>query len=130
MSGETTVFPNKMDFNSIVVYYHYLMGQEAAKDGWEKEFEDLVDLLLITLHSIFKEDEMKKWNDVDDRGTEEDLNLALSDPLRSGMKKRKRIKNKLMLASKVIHRTKMGFKHIGEYKSDFDPESIPQAVDP
>lgn len=128
MSGDMAVFPNKMDFNSIIVYYHYLMGQEAAKDGWEKEFEDLVDLLLITLHSIFNNEEIAKWEDIDDRGSPEDLKLMTSEPLKAGTKKRKRIKNKLMLASKVIHKNKIGFKHLKEYKHDFDPESIPQEL--
>ncbi len=129
MSGETTVFPNKMDFNSIIVYYHYLMGQEAAKDGWKKEFEDLVDLLLITLHSIFDKKEMAKWGKIDDRGSDQELELVATDPVRAGINKRKRIKEKLMLASKVIHNNKMGFKHLKEYKHDFDPESIPQEFD-
>ena len=128
MSGETTVFPNKMDMNSVVIYYHYLMGQEAAADGWEKEFEDLVDLLLITLHTIFNEKNMAEWTLIDDRGSEADLQLVLSDPFKAGVKKRRRIKEKLMLAEKVIHKNKMGFKHLKEYTWDFDPESIPQKV--
>lgn len=128
MSGETTVFPNKMDMNSVVVYYHYLMGQEAASDGWEKEFEDLVDLLLITLHTIFSKPQLAEWTLIDDRGSEEDLQLVMSDPFKAGVKKRARIKEKLMLAEKVIHKNKMGFKHLKEYKWDFDPESIPQKV--
>lgn len=128
MSGEMPVFPNKMDMNSVIIYYHYLMGQEAAKDGWVKEFEDLVDLLLITLHSIFNDKEIAKWEKIDDRGSEEELQLMMSDPIKAGGKKRLRIKEKLMLASKVIHKNKIGFKHLKEYKSDFDPESVPEDV--
>lgn len=128
MTGETEVFPHKMDMNSVVIYYYYLMGQEAAKDGWEKEFEDLVDLLLIALHCIFDEKESKAWEEIDNRGSEEEMALLEGDPLKFGIKKRKRIKEKLKLATMVIDKNKLGFKHIKEYKSDFDPEEIPQEL--
>ena len=116
--GDIT-YTDKMTTAETIQYILRKMGDEAATDGFDKEFEDLVDLLcLIISPLIVAGDQEQEWRDLDEHGK----GLKIQQTLEMGLAKRVRIHTKMFLAMKVIHKNRMLFRNINTYKWDFDPE--------
>lgn len=123
-SGGTT-YTDRMTTAETIQYYLRKMADEAASDGFDKEFEDLVDLLMYTISPLIAgADLVDDWDDIELIGGD----LKITDSIKMGVAKRKRIRKKMILAMKIIDKNKMLFRHVNTFKWEFDPLEIKTKV--
>lgn len=118
-------YQDRMTTAETIQYMLRKMADEAATDGFDKEFEDLVDLLCLVISPLISAgDQETEWLDIDKIGK----GINIHEIVKIGLAKRERIHDKMYLAMKIIHKNKMLFRNVNTYKWDFDPEEIETKV--
>lgn len=117
--GGGVAYTDRMTTAETIQYYLRKMADEAATDGFDKEFEDLVDLLMFTISPMVRKADMTdKWKEINDIGA----GLSVFDDIIAlGKAKRQRIEKKMVLAMKIIDDNKMLFRNVNTFKWEFDP---------
>lgn len=111
-------YTDRMTTAETIQFYLRQMAIEAARDGFDEEFEDLVDLLMFTISPlILNADMVDVWEGYDKIGKDLDIFATV----KMGLAKRERIRKKMILAMKIINDNKMLFRNVNTFKWEFDP---------
>lgn len=94
------------------------MINEAASDGFDREFEDMVDLELWNIDHLISDETREDLKEIDAIGADGDI----TDKIGSSKNKRIRISRKLRLSTKILHKNRLWGKTVGKFKWDFNPE--------
>lgn len=94
------------------------MFKESAQDGFDKEFEDVVDLMGFMISPLIKKaDKWDEWETIEKHGSE----IPITDTVKTNRAKRQRIRDKMILVMEILNDNKLLLKSIGSHKWDFDP---------
>lgn len=96
------------------------MINEAASDGFDREFEDMVDLELWNIDHLIKDDKREELKEIDKVGE----GCAITDKIGMSKFKRIRISRKLRLSTEILHKNRLWGKTVGKFKWDFNPEEF------
>ena len=119
--ADGTTYTDRMTTAETIQYYLRKMADEAASDGFDKEFEDLVDLLCLTISPlVHNADRTDEWNSINEIGKDTDI----MNTIQLGKDKRQRITKKMILAMDIINSNKMLFRHVNTFKWEFDPNDL------
>lgn len=124
--GGGVAYTDRMTTAETIQYYLRKMADEAAADGFDKEFEDLVDLLMFTISPMIRKANLTEtWQDINKIGADIDR----FDTVITGRAKRQRIEKKMVLAMKIIDDNKMLFRNVNTFKWEFDPMQLDKDTD-
>jgi len=115
-------YQDKLTFKETIMFHLRVMSKEGATDGWDKEYEDLVDQLGIYCWAYFSEDEKAQWNEIDNhRPSLMDYN----NPDQIGRDQRKRIIGKMRMAMIKLDDMKILLTKVRSFGVDLDlPEEV------
>ncbi len=122
MAEDSTQYTDRLNFPATLMFMLQQMSIEAARDGFCRQFEDQVDLLIYCVDPLLRTDEHEEVIRADLDGA--DLRPDQGDQWSYGVAKRRRIKAKLLVAIRVMHRNKLLLKHVEEGKYEFNPSEI------
>ena len=115
------VFTDRLDFQSTIMFGLQAMFKEAAADGFDKEFEDIVDLLCFQISFLIKRaGKWDEWVDLDKIGAD----TPIADTVGQLKHKRTRIRKKMILAVEVLDKYKLLLKKVDSFKWDFNPMDL------
>ena len=124
--GAGTSYTDRMTTAETIQYYLRKMADEAASDGFDKEFEDLVDLLMFTISPMTRKANLtEKWQDINKIGK----GLDVFDTVKMGQAKRQRSEEMMVMAMKIIDDNKMLFRNVNTFKWEFDPMELEKDTD-
>ena len=122
--GDRTVFTERLDFRGVLMVHLVEMSREAARDGYFKEYEDLVDLLVDLL-----------WPYIE--GTDKETEMTKIEALGEGLDRHKdkvefekstrtRIRRKTRLCLGLMKGHRLLLRNVRDFDSEFDPTEIPE----
>lgn len=124
--GGGVAYTDRMTTAETIQYYLRKMADEAATDGFDKEFEDLVDLLMFTISPMTRKADLnEKWQEINEIGK----GLDVFDTVKMGKSKRERIEKKMVMAMQIIDDNKMLFRNVNTFKWEFDPLKLDKDTD-
>lgn len=117
----TEKFSKDLDFQQVIFIGMAQMYYEAAQDGYQKEFEDLVDNMVDDIFDLVVEcKETTALHRIEEIGKdtpESNMRLQLKD-------KRKRIRLKKRLINRVLVKKGMLGKRVGVHPFGFNPDRL------
>lgn len=120
MSNAKESYTKELDFQQVIFIGRVAMINEAATDGFDREFEDMVDLELWNIDHLINDETRVVLEEIECIGAE----CSITDKIESSKHKRKRIARKLKLSTKILHKNRLWGKTVGKYKWDFNPEEF------
>jgi hypothetical protein len=118
MSDPKETYTKELDFQQVIFIGRVAMINEAATDGFDREFEDMVDLELWNIDHLIDDDTREVLKEIEGVGKD----CALTDKIGMSKHKRIRIGRKLKLSTKILHKNRLWGKTVGKFKWDFNPE--------
>ena len=120
MSNAKETYTKELDFQQVIFIGRVAMINEAATDGFDREFEDMVDLELWNIDHLVNDETRATLEEINCIGKE----CAITDKISSSRHKRDRIGKKLKLSTKILHKNRLWGKTVGKFKWDFNPEEF------
>jgi len=111
-------YTKELDFQQVIFIGRVAMINEAATDGFDREFEDMVDLELWNIDHLIKDEAREELKEIDRIGAD----CPITDKIGSSKHKRVRIGRKLKLSTAILHKNRLWGKTVGKFKWDFNPE--------
>lgn len=119
-------YTDRLDFPSTLMFIVRQMGVEAGAEGFQSQFEDIVDLLCFCLSPFIDEAGRKaEWEAIEKEG----FDIPITDSLNFQRSKRKRIRSKLLLCFEVMQKNKLLLKRVQEFGHEFDYTSLDKGED-
>ena len=116
--AEKEQYTKELDFQQVIFIGRVAMINEAASDGFDREFEDMSDLELWNIDHLINDENREKIRLINQIG----VDTPVTDKILSGKQKRDRIGKKLRLSTAILHKNRLWGKTVGKYKWDFNPE--------
>lgn len=111
-------YTKELDFQQVIFIGRVAMINEAATDGFDREFEDMVDLELWNIDHLIDDETRDKLKEIECIGAE----CSITDKVEGSKNKRIRIGQKLRMSTAILHKNRLWGKTVGKFKWDFNPE--------
>lgn len=123
MTGDRKAFTDKVDYKGSIFLHVQEMSREAARDGYLREYEDMVDSLVDYLFPYIEGTDLEAvLEEIEKDG--EDLD-EITDKKEWEKAKRRRIREKTRLCFKRMNQLKLLLAYVPEYSSELTEDLVP-----
>lgn len=120
MAQSNDQYTKELDFQQVIFIGRVAMINESATDGFDREFEDMVDLELWNIDHLIDDETREKLKAIEKIGED----CPITDKLGMSKFKRQRISGKLRLSTAILHKNRLWGKTVGKFRWDFNPEEF------